>query len=277
MYINNDPLYTAIIATAFIALVHYVVGEVTENLSQVDRVWSILPIIYAWHFTYHDYLLNKSFHPRLLVASILITIWGIRLTYNLARKGGYRWSDQDYRFTYLRKKLGNFPMTVLNLVFVAFSQDFLLLLLVTPLYMVYLFSTTERPTLLSSFDWSIVVLHLMFLLIEAVADEQQYVFQVQKHALMNHLNTSLLKGDYRLGFLCNSGLFRFSRHPNFFAEVSMWWVIYLFSVSTIQEVTQSGSPITYFNWTIVGPILLTLLFQCSTLLTEVGLLLYMFS
>lgn len=51
----------------------------------LDKAWSILPGLYAWHFTIHDYVLHQSFHPRLLAATILITIWGTRLTYNFAR------------------------------------------------------------------------------------------------------------------------------------------------------------------------------------------------
>jgi hypothetical protein len=56
-----------------------------------------------------------------------------------------------------------------------------------------------------------------------------------------------------------SGLWRYSRHPNFFGEVSFWWAIYLFSVADIH------SPL---NWSIGGTLLLTLLFQGSTAVTE---------
>ena len=54
-----------------------------------------------------------------------------------------------------------------------------------------------------------------------------------------------------------SGLFNISRHPNFFCEISIWWVIFAFSVSSIG-----------FNHSYVGALLLMLLFQGSTQLTE---------
>eukprot|EP00438_Fugacium_kawagutii_P035818 Skav235284 [mRNA] locus=scaffold874:488684:489627:- [translate_table: standard] len=57
-------------------------------------------------------------------------------------------------------------------------------------------------------------------------------------------------GEYADGFI-QTGLWNLSRHPNYFCEVTMWWVFYLFSV------TATGS---YFNWTIWGAIFLTGLF-----------------
>lgn len=188
------------------------------------------------------------------------------------RKGGYYWSGQDYRYPYLREKLGAPLMALLNLVFIAPFQDYLLLLMVTPLYITNSLSVTghRSDTLsLTTLDWVAIASHLSFLFIEVVADEQQYVFQTEKYALLSHLKLSELKGDYKHGFLWHSGLFQYSRHANFFAEQSMWWMIYLFSVSAVQEASGSNGLDTYVNWTIAGPFILTCLFQGSTWLTEV--------
>ncbi|KAI8642421.1 hypothetical protein BD408DRAFT_366561 [Parasitella parasitica] len=270
LYKETDPLESSLYFSSVLIVTHYLMSEITKNYSQVDRAWSILPGIYAWHFTIHDYLLNESFHPRLLVGSILISIWGARLTYNFARKGGYYFTGHDYRFPYLRENLGAVGMGLLNLVFIAPFQNLLLLFMVTPLYITHsLFSkVSTRATRLSCLDWTTVTLHLAFLFIEVVADEQQYVFQTEKYALLSHLKKDQLKGDYKLGFLWHSGLFQYSRHPNFFAEQAMWWVIYLFSVSAVQEASNMDDPSTYFNWTIAAPIVLTALFLGSTALTE---------
>jgi steroid 5-alpha reductase family enzyme len=61
---------------------------------------------------------------------------------------------------------------------------------------------------------------------------------------------------YRKGFL-TEGLFRYSRHPNFFCEISIWWVQFLFSASSVG-----------LNYTGLGALLLNLLFLGSTALTE---------
>ncbi|KAL7333211.1 hypothetical protein PS15p_202145 [Mucor circinelloides] len=271
LYKETNPLESSLYFSSALITVHYIMSEITKNYSQVDRAWSILPGLYAWHYTIHDYLLTGSFHPRLLAGTILISIWGARLTYNFARKGGYYFTGHDYRFPYLRERLGPVGMALLNLVFIAPFQNLLLLFMVTPLYITHsLFSNASvRTTIgLSTLDWVTITLHLGLLFIEAVADEQQYVFQTEKYALLSHLKKDQLKGDYKLGFLWHSGLFQYSRHPNFFAEQAMWWVIYLFSVAAVQEASGMNDLSTYLNWTIAAPIVLTALFQGSTALTE---------
>jgi steroid 5-alpha reductase family enzyme len=127
-------------------------------------------------------------------------------------------------------------------------------------------------------------LFLLFLGIEMTADEQQYLFQTEKYCLLKYqqLNSSTRqqssgRDDYRRGFL-TSGLFKYSRHPNFFAEMGIWWSVYLFSVSSTISLTESlqEQPVqwyhfsTYMNWTLAGPVTLAMLFQGSTWLTEVS-------
>ena len=81
----------------------FLLGELTDNVSQVDKVWSLLPIVYAWTVAHHG-----EYTPRLLLMAILVTAWGARLTYNFSRHGAYRlkfWSGhEDYRWQVLRDK-----------------------------------------------------------------------------------------------------------------------------------------------------------------------------
>lgn len=67
-----------------------------------------------------------------------------------------------------------------------------------------------------------------------------------------------LTAEQAAGFI-QTGLWRYSRHPNFFSEQCLWWSMYLFSVGATGE---------WANWTAAGPAALTLLFQASTALTE---------
>merc|ERR1712224_371584 len=91
---------------------------------------------------------------------------------------------------------------------------------------------------------------------EIIADEQQWIFHAEKRrAKEMGIQGS---GDVRRGFL-TQGLFAYSRHPNFFAEQCLWWIVYLFSVAA------SGLAI---NWAIAGAALLSMLFQGSTAFTE---------
>ena len=81
----------------------FIVGEIANNNSQMDKLWSILPIIYTWIMA-----IRGGFKLRLVLYAVLATLWGIRLTFNFARKGAYSikfWTGkEDYRWEILRKK-----------------------------------------------------------------------------------------------------------------------------------------------------------------------------
>lgn len=83
----------------------FIVGQITGNNSQVDKLWSVVPIIYTWYMTYLG-----GWNERMIAMSILVTIWGARLTYNFARRGAYTWKfwegEEHYRWEILRKKPG---------------------------------------------------------------------------------------------------------------------------------------------------------------------------
>ena len=92
---------------------------------------------------------------------------------------------------------------------------------------------------------------------EVIADQQQWDFQTEKYRLLK-LNGNKIKNlpqPYNLGFI-KDGLFGYSRHPNFFCEISIWYTIFLFSVAS------QG-----WNWSGLGAVLLNMLFLGSTALT----------
>jgi steroid 5-alpha reductase family enzyme len=93
------------------------------------------------------------------------------------------------------------------------------------------------------------------------ADQQQWNYQNAKHLYRdtNKLTPGYTKSELERGFL-TSGLFKYSRHPNFAAEQSVWITLYLWAC----QITE-----TYVNWTFVGPFLYLCLFQASTWFTEI--------
>ena len=97
---------------------------------------------------------------------------------------------------------------------------------------------------------------LLFIVIEAVADNQQFRFQKLKRQM--EASEGLFAESLKKGFL-SEGLWRFVRHPNFASEQAIWISFYLFGVAA------SGK---WINWTLAGPLLLVLLFLGSTELTE---------
>jgi steroid 5-alpha reductase family enzyme len=225
--------------------------------SWTDRLWSVVPFFYALFFAY-----DSEWDPRCTLMAVLTLAWCLRLSYNFARKGGYKIGEQDYRWPWLQGKILEFSprfyrpvWELFNITFIAYYQHVLLHLLAIPSFFA---AGTRRP--LMWLDAVAATLFLTALVLETLADEQQWAFQREKHH--QRARRGALRGDYANGFLTH-GLFAYSRHPNFFGEQLLWVAFYLFSVAALypepQWVNKSGA----------GALLLILLFQGSTRVTEV--------
>lgn len=95
---------TSISKICLVAIVYcFIIGEITGNNSQVDKLWSLLPIAYVWVVAHYG-----SYTPRLIIMAVLVTLWGLRLTYNFSRLGAFTirfWEGtEDYRWAALRAK-----------------------------------------------------------------------------------------------------------------------------------------------------------------------------
>ena len=238
------PLHVAALGCALFAAVCWLSSIVTGNCSQVDRLWSIAPPLYVACFAAYAGFRD----PRLDVMTVLAVLWGARLTYNFARNGGYRAGSEDYRWPVLRKRFGPLLFQLFNATFIAAYQNVLLLLIALPAWAAF----ERRATPFGAFDGVATAGFLLFLAGETIADEQQWRFQAAKHARKG-------RGELVSEEFLTTGLFAWSRHPNFFCEQGMWWMLYLFSVA-------AGAG--WLNATIAGAVLLSLLFQGSTTFTE---------
>ena len=234
----------------------FVVGEISRNNSQMDKIWSLLPIAYTWIIA-----VNGNLHPRLVAMACLATLWGARLTFNFARKGAYSikfWAGvEDYRWKVVRsgrvfKK--KWAWALFNLGFICIYHNVLVLMTTFPALVAM---PSEKP-----FGWVDGVaagLMLAFIIYEAVADEQQWRFQTKKWEMINSgMALADLPAPYNKGFN-TTGLWSRSRHPNYFAEQGTWVSFYIFSI---------GAGMGVFNWSIIGSVLLMLLFQGSSTLSE---------
>lgn len=250
-YCTKDQDTSGFILSLFTGVTCYTLSKITGNFSWVDRIWSIIPSIYILHFSiYRNYCENLPYSDRQILMFILSSLWSIRLTYNFYRKGGFNPGEVDYRWQKTKNDINNrFLWELMNIFFISFFENVLLYLLATP-------ASLANKSEINKIDYFLALLYLIFWLIELIADKQQWNFQEKKKLLIKENRD--LNRDFKRGFLTN-GLFRYSRHPNFFAEISLWWIIYAFSVNA------SGI---YFNFSIIGTIILTLIFQASTNLTE---------
>ena len=230
------------VALAF-TLVTWVLSLITGDHSWVDRIWSIVPVVYLWIYAGKTGLSDA----RLDVMAVLVTLWGARLTFNFARKGGYAKGGEDYRWALLRSKMTGWQFALFNFFFISAYQNALLLAIALPA------DTAQRHQGgFGVLDVIAAVIFLALLVGETVADQQQWNFHQRKHA------DAAAGRPAGVGFL-RAGLFKYSRHPNYFCEVAIWWVVFAFGAIAAGSVVQ---------WTAGGAVLLTLLFVGSTNFTE---------
>ena len=242
-----SPLFVALAGCGVVAAVCWILSVVTREYSWVDRLWSIVPIGYVAWFAFAAAAVRGP-DSRLVLMTILVGLWGARLTFNFARKGGYRPGGEDYRWAELRRRMSPLSYQLFNFGFIAGYQNLLLLLISLPAWMAM--RQPARP--LGALDVALAAIFVALLVGETIADEQQWRFQEDKRRRRE-------RGEPIGQEFLTTGLFRYSRHPNFFCEQGMWWVVYLFSIA-------AGAP--PLNAAIVGPVLLTLLFHGSTKFTE---------
>ena len=244
---NSSVLVAGAIAYTFL------VGQLSGNNSQVDKLWSILPAVYAWFMT-----AAADFDSRMTLMSVLVTIWAIRLTYNFARRGAYTWKfwagEEDYRWEIIRQRPGfknKWVWLIFNLFFICIYQNLLIFLFTLPV----LGCLTPDAAPLGWVDYFLAVVLFGLILIEYVADQQQYNFQTEKY---RRIKSGEPLGPYEQGFI-STGLWSKIRHPNYTAEQLIWIVYYLFTVVATGE---------WLSWTVSGCILLVILFKGSSDLSE---------
>ena len=241
------------------ALYCFAAGEITGNTSQMDKLWSLLPIAYLWIVA-----IRGGLHLRLVIMAVLVTLWGIRLTYNFGLKGAYTlkfWSGrEDYRWQVLRqsKYLKNrFVWALFDLLFISVYQNALVLAICLPAL-----ACMDSAVSFGAVDGIAAALVLGFLVLETTADRQQWNFHNEKNRLLGEGKTlEQLPEPYCRGFN-TTGVWAYSRHPNYFSEQAVWICLYLFCIGA--GVTHWG----VFHWSIAGCLLLVLLFMGSSAFGE---------
>lgn len=245
---------TACIALS-IALCCFLLSETVKNYSQVDKIWSLAPVIYSWFI-----VASAGWNDRMVLMAALVTVWGVRLTFNFARRGGYSWKfwegEEDYRWAVLRENpiFKNKPWNwrLFNLFFISLYQNLLIFLFTIPILAAM--QGVGNPLVI--FDFLLAGGFLFFVVIETLADQQQWNFQTKKYELIHAAKP--LAEPFSKGFV-HSGLWAWMRHPNYMAEQAIWIIFYLFSVVATGD---------WINWSMVGCLLLMILFFNSSNFSE---------
>ena len=192
-----------------------------RDVSLIDSVWSLF--FFAALLTW--WLTAPPNGPRALAGLALVGLWAVRLCgYLTWRNWGH---PEDRRYQAIRAR--NQPHYELKSLIIVFAlQAFLAWLIALPILPVL-----KSPAPWGWLDWLGVAVFLSGLLFEGVADVQMARFKAQARDRDAVLDT---------------GLWRYSRHPNYFGEAVVWWGFFLLAAS-------AGAPL----WTVLSPALITFL------------------
>jgi steroid 5-alpha reductase family enzyme len=209
-----------LLAIAPLAIAGWVVGTAIRNVSIVDILWSLFFLVATIAYA----LQAPTLSERAVVVLVLVAIWAVRL-------GGYiAWRNhgkgEDHRYQAIRRN--NEPNFALKSAYLVFGlQGVLAWLISLPLFAAVI---GDRP--LGALDFAGIGLWLIGFLFEAVGDWQLAMFK---------------REPANAGQVMDRGLWRYTRHPNYFGECCLWWGYFLLACG-------AGAP-----WTILSPILMTVL------------------
>lgn len=220
---SNSTFSSAVIGLAVIvalALITWVVSVLKRDVSIVDSLWSIF--IASAGVSYA--LSSSGFHARSLLVLSLTLLWAIRLcVYLTLRNHG---QPEDRRYQQIRAR--NQPHFALKSLYLVFGLQALLAWLVSA----PLLAAALSNSALNALDMIGALLTLFGVIFEAVADQQMSRF---KAAPANK------------GQVMDRGLWRYSRHPNYFGECCVWWGLFLIALA-------AGNV-----WSVISPLLMTVL------------------
>jgi len=203
----------------------WLISLLLKDSSIVDIFWGTGFVITAW---FYFFLTPDGFAARKLLIVILTTIWGLRLSIHiLLRNWGH---GEDYRYQQWRQEAGsNWWWRSFFKVFLL--QGALMWIISAPLLAA---QSNPNPARLIWLDYLGAILWGIGFFFEAVGDWQLARFRANPD---------------NKGKLLNTGLWYYTRHPNYFGDAAQWWGFYLIA-------TAAGG-----YWTIFSPIIMTLLLR----------------
>lgn len=205
-------------AMTLLGLGGWIASVIKKNVTLVDSLWSLFFLLATVVYV------SASAEPRAILILVLVTIWALRLSIYLTWRNFGK--QEDHRYQAIRQN--NQPHFWLKSLYIVFALQALLAWIISlPLLGA---ATSHQP--INWLDYVGISLWLTGFLWESIADRQLARFKA------NPANK---------GAVMDSGLWRYSRHPNYFGECCVWWGYYLLAVA-------AGA-----WWSLPAPLLMTLL------------------
>lgn len=211
--------YPILISVVFIYMsLWFVVSLVKKRNDVADVAWGLGFVLVTWV----SFFLSDDSGARGLLASLLVSVWGVRLAWHIHTRN--KGKTEDYRYLAWRKEWGKW-FYIRSYAQVYLLQGTLLFLIVIPV----LFINKDVGVSLGLLDFVGVAVWLLGFYFEVVGDAQLARF---------------IKDPTNKGKLMQSGLWAYTRHPNYFGEVTQWWGIWLIALSVPNGLLAIVGPLT---------------------------------
>lgn len=196
----------------------FLVSLIKKRNDVADVAWGMGFALLAWS----SFFLSSYPGFRALLINVLVSIWGCRLAWHIYSR--HQNKKEDYRYLAWRKQWGKW-FYIRSYWQVYILQGLLLFIIALPIMMV----NNNQDAPLNWLDFVGIAIWLVGFYFETTADAQLAHF---------------LKDPANKGKIMRSGLWAYSRHPNYFGEVMLWWGIFVISLGSLPTIYSIISPLT---------------------------------
>lgn len=219
--VGVDAYWVLALALLGYQLAWFGVSMIKNRNDVADVAWGLGFVWVAWL----AYFLGEA-NERAWLVNVVVTVWGVRLAFHIHKRN--RGKAEDFRYAQWRREWKHFYLRSFLQVFML--QGLFLLIIVWPV----IFINLSAPRPWHVWDVAGTVVWLIGFGFESIGDYQLAQFK---------------KNPAHRGKLITTGLWRYTRHPNYFGEAVLWWGIFMIACAV------SG-------WiTVVGPLLITYLLR----------------
>jgi len=212
--------YYLILATILFIYMNiwFIVSLFKKRNDFADVAWGLGFVLLTWI----SFFISNNYNFRMLIVAILVNIWGIRLSSHIYKRNKNK--KEDYRYKEWRQSWGKY-FYIRSYIQVYILQGIFLFIICLPVLIINKNSNTS----LSIIDFLGIIIWIIGFLFESISDSQLARF---------------IKNPENNGKIIKTGLWKYTRHPNYFGEVTQWWGIFLIAMNVPSGLIGIIGPIT---------------------------------
>ena len=218
----GSVLVFSAVAVIVLIVIVWALSVRLRDVSIIDPVWGPAFVVVALVAA----LAGNGDPARRWLLLAMTAVWGLRLGWHLTRRKLVE-REEDRRYAAMRQRKGG-AFTLWSLYAIFGTQGLLVLIVSLPVQV-----AAQRPAALAATAVPGVIVFLVGLVFESIGDEQLRRFKADAA---------------NRGKVMDHGLWRYTRHPNYFGDASVWWGLWLLAL-----------PAGGVWWTVLGPLVMTLL------------------